>query len=112
MLTAIEQRAAQKDRMDSTTPTQLKKINRNIKPLKETCASQVAGKGNVNIWKKQRSQKFLCNVAILSSSSKDTQRLLKGLVYISPHLANVLLSQLMETRKLDRLSISRLIRHW
>ncbi|SAL94873.1 hypothetical protein [Absidia glauca] len=91
MLTAIEQRAAQKDSMDSTTTTQLKKINRNIKPLKETCASQVA--------------------AILSSSSKDTQRLLKGLVYISPNLANVLLSQLMATRKLDRLSISRLIRH-
>ncbi|KAI8338149.1 hypothetical protein BC941DRAFT_33511 [Chlamydoabsidia padenii] len=90
MLTAIQQRVLQNDNMDNKS-TQRKKVNRDIKSLKETCTSQVA--------------------AILSSSSKDTQRLLKSLVYVSPNLANLLLNRLMETRKLDRLSISRLIRH-
>lgn len=43
MLAAIQQRVLQKDTMDNNN-TQPKKLNRNIKTLKETCASQVAGK--------------------------------------------------------------------
>ncbi|CAO3610043.1 unnamed protein product [Cunninghamella echinulata] len=48
---------------------------------------------------------------IISSSSKDTNRLLKDLQYISQEVATLLIEKLISTRKLDRLTLSRLIRH-
>ncbi|ORZ24500.1 hypothetical protein BCR42DRAFT_403073 [Absidia repens] len=95
MLTAIEQRRTSLKDNDSNINgvggANQNKISKDVTSLKETCFSQVA--------------------AILSSSSKDTQRLLKNLVCISPDMASLLLSRLMATRKLDRLSLSRLVRH-
>ncbi|ORX52795.1 RNI-like protein [Hesseltinella vesiculosa] len=90
VLAAIQQRAsAGQSRVEADCRAR-KSNKRTCRSLKEMCTSQLA--------------------VILSSTSKDTHRLLRWMPSISPDLANVLCKQLMETKKLNNVSLGRMAR--
>ncbi|KAI8099485.1 uncharacterized protein BX664DRAFT_321371 [Halteromyces radiatus] len=91
ILTTIQQRLSQNTTNDNLNNIYERKLKWNARSLKDLCISQVA--------------------AIISSSNKDTLRLLRYLTNLSSELITLLVDKLVETRNLNQLSMSQLARH-
>ncbi|CAO3615427.1 unnamed protein product [Cunninghamella blakesleeana] len=94
--------------------TRISNTHRTTSSASDTDGQSLTKKSNIKMSKKVTPLKELCislMTGIISSSSKDTSRLLKNLQYISLEVANLLIEKLMNIRKLNRLTLSRLIRH-